>query len=101
MTRIIFLLLITFLSFPAYARGHGGNYSTACPRDANGKIQRSQEAKDEFKKAHPCPANGSTSGACPGYVIDHDKPLKRGGEDAPQNMQWQTIEDARAKDKWE
>jgi hypothetical protein len=27
--------------------------------------------------------------------------LKRGGAGAPSNMQWQMIEHARAKDKWE
>jgi hypothetical protein len=27
----------------------------------------------------------------PGYVVDHVIPLKRGGADAPWNMQWQTI----------
>jgi hypothetical protein len=27
----------------------------------------------------------------PGYVVDHIIPLKRGGADAPWNMQWQTI----------
>ena len=26
----------------------------------------------------------------PGYVVDHVKPLKRGGSDSPSNMQWQT-----------
>ena len=36
-----------------------------------------------------------------GHVIDHIIPLKRGGPDAPVNMEWQTIEDAKAKDKWE
>jgi hypothetical protein len=34
-------------------------------------------------------------------VIDHIKPLKRGGADAPYNMQWQTREAAKAKDRWE
>jgi len=29
------------------------------------------------------------------------KPLKRGGADKPSNMQWQTKEAAKAKDKWE
>jgi hypothetical protein len=30
-------------------------------------------------------------------VIDHVVPLKRGGADAPTNMQWQTKADAKAK----
>jgi hypothetical protein len=37
----------------------------------------------------------------PGYVVDHVKPLKRGGSDSPSNMQWQTKQAAKAKDKWE
>jgi hypothetical protein len=37
-------------------------------------------------------------GACPGYVIDHVIALKRGGADAPSNMQWQTVRAAKAKD---
>jgi len=36
-----------------------------------------------------------------GYVIDHVRPLKRGGSDSPSNMQWQTKEAAKAKDKTE
>jgi hypothetical protein len=35
------------------------------------------------------------------HVVDHVKPLKRGGADAPLNMQWQTIGAAKAKDKVE
>jgi hypothetical protein len=60
-----------------------------------------QQAKTDFKKAHPCPATGRSTGACPGYVIDHVTPLKRGGKDRPENMQWQTKEEAKAKDRWE
>ena len=37
----------------------------------------------------------------PGWVIDHIIPLKEGGCDCPENMQWQTIADAKAKDRWE
>jgi len=34
-------------------------------------------------------------------MVDHIQPLKRGGADDPSNMQWQTVEDAKAKDRWE
>jgi hypothetical protein len=34
-------------------------------------------------------------------VVDHVVPLKRGGLDAPNNMQWQTIAEAKAKDRIE
>jgi 5-methylcytosine-specific restriction endonuclease McrA len=37
----------------------------------------------------------------PGHVVDHIIPLACGGSDAPSNMQWQTIADGKAKDKWE
>ncbi len=75
--------------------------ATGVKRDNHGKIARSEKAKDSFRKSHPCPSTGRTTGACPGYVIDHIRPLKRGGADDPGNMQWQTKADAKAKDKWE
>ena len=55
----------------------------------------------EFKLTHPCPSTGRTDGPCPGYVKDHIVPLACGGADAVNNMQWQTVRDAKAKDKWE
>jgi hypothetical protein len=70
-------------------------------RNSHGKIARSVKAKDDFKHSHPCPSTGRRSGACPGYVIDHVQPLKRGGADAPRNMQWQTSAAAKAKDRTE
>ena len=68
---------------------------------AEARIKRSQGAKVEFKVQHPCPATGANRGPCKGYVIDHIKPLACGGSDHPQNMQWQTVAEAKAKDKWE
>lgn len=92
-----------------HSSNHGGSRShssgsKAVPgvaRDTHGRIARSPQAKSEFKKTHPCPSTGRGSGACPGYVIDHVVPLKRGGPDRPSNMQWQTKEAAKEKDKTE
>jgi hypothetical protein len=64
-------------------------------RDEHGRIIRSTTARKEFMKR-----TGLSLGR-PGYVVDHIVPLKKGGCDCPENMQWQTIDEARAKDKWE
>lgn len=63
------------------------------------KFKRSTAARNHFQKANPCPATGKPKGACPGYVIDHIVPLCAGGADKPENMQWQTIAEAREKDR--
>ncbi len=63
--------------------------------------KRSAAAKDAFKRLHPCPSTGKRSGACPGYVIDHRVALACGGADSPSNMQWQTVAEAKAKDRYE
>ena len=111
---LLFLAVSVALSPVAMARGHGGSHTSASHsrsdyhhsysypirRDSHGKIIRSQEAKREFKREHPCPSTGKSSCPCPGYVIDHVQALKHGGADAPSNMQWQTVEYAKAKDKW-
>jgi hypothetical protein len=54
-----------------------------------------------FMKMHPCPANGYTRGKCPGYIMDHIKPLCAGGADRWSNMQWQIVAEAEVKDREE
>jgi hypothetical protein len=73
----------------------------ALPVSASAREHRSARVKREFQLTHPYPATGLTSGPCPGYVKDHIVPLACGGPDTVSNMQWQTIREARVKDKWE
>jgi len=80
---------------------HAQTYCASCERDKRGKIKRSPQARAAFRRQHPCPSTNSTSGGCPGFVVDHVKPLKRGGADAPSNMRWQTVAEAKAKDRVE
>ena len=86
------------------AGGTRADYLIAA-RDRPGKVARSIAIKKaltarnkEFKKLHPCPSTGKSSGACPGYVIDYVVPPERGGADAVENLQWRAIDDAKAKD---
>jgi hypothetical protein len=76
------LVLLVILSLPGFAG-----------------TKRSAKARYQFRKSHPCPSTGKVRGACKGYVIDHVKALCAGGLDSPVNMQWQTVSDAKAKDK--
>lgn len=103
-------ILVALLAAPAIARGHRASGASrrspsvrcsTCARDRRGNIKRSKAAVDAFRKAHPCPSTGRTSGSCPGYVIDHVQALEHGGADSPLNMQWQTKAEAKAKDKIE
>ena len=75
--------------------------ATLLPSASLASSHRDPHQRAAFMKAHPCPANGKTRGACPGYVVDHIKPLCAGGRDHPSNMQWQTREEARVKDREE
>ena len=63
--------------------------------------QRSYRVTEEFQRLNPCPSTGKTYGACPGWIKDHIVALCKGGADAVWNMQWQTVAEAKAKDKWE
>jgi len=65
--------------------------------------ERSSKARAEFIRLNPCPATGSNKPhyPCKGYIVDHIRALACDGADHHANMQWQTVEEAKAKDKWE
>ena len=75
--------------------GSGAHGCKTCPRDEHGRIKRSEAAKQAFMKQTGYPHGR------PGYVVDHIVPLECGGPDEPGNMQWQTVAEAKAKDKTE
>jgi hypothetical protein len=81
---------------PGNGDGHrSSSLSLSTPSHRHGRYKRSTAAKNSFKRQHPCPSTGRSTGSCPGYVIDHINPLECGGADAPFNMQRQTIGMAR------
>ncbi|SRR5712691_10370232 len=68
---------------------------------ASARTHRDPAQRAAFMKQYPYPSRGKIKGRCPGYVVDHIKPLCAGGPDAPSNMQWQTVEQAKNKDRLE
>lgn len=67
----------------------------------------SGEARDPaqvraFRKDHPCPLTGKTTGPCTDgkqrMVVDHMLPICSGGRDAPDNMAWQEYSASLVKD---
>ncbi len=95
---VIFALILLFCS-EALA---GHRAPSFVPRNpVTHRIERSQTVTRDFEKTHPCPANGHSSGACPGYVKDHTVALCKGGPDSVSNLEWQTTSAGKAKDKWE
>jgi hypothetical protein len=82
--HVLLILLSVVLALPAHA-----------------KQPRSSAARTAFVKANPCPATSVAKLPCKGYVIDHVVPLCAGGADQPNNMQWQSIDESKIKDKQE
>lgn len=75
--------------------------AACCHAPQDSPHKRDSSMRRLFMAEHPCPSNGKAKGACPGYVVDHIVPIKRGGGDNPYNMQWQTVQDGKDKDQWE
>jgi hypothetical protein len=57
-------------------------------RDSDGSIHRSSTVLARFRKLYPCPSTQLTVGACPGWRLDHIRPLACGFPDAVSNLQW-------------
>lgn len=103
MRRLATMVLLILASWPAPAAAYRSHRS-ARPhyyRASRSRHHRSREVTREFEREHRCPSTGKHYGACPGYVKDHVRALCVGGADSPSNMQWQTVAEAKAKDKWE
>jgi len=83
---MIRLLLILLLS---------ATLALASDTNTVAKVHRSSTVRHQFMVQTGYPHGR------PGYIIDHIIPLKRGGADSVTNMQWQTVADAKAKDRWE
>lgn len=80
----------------------------ALPLQADARQPRSAAAKAEFKRANPCPETGERRGSCKKYVVDHIIPLcsaktpeERKLLDVSSNMQWQSVPEAKLKDREE
>ena len=64
-----------------------GATAEAKPVYKNGSLYGDPAAEQAlFVKSHPGPSTDQTTGACPGYVVDHIKPLACGGPGAPTNI---------------
>ena len=103
--RILFSLL--FISITVNATPLDETRCCITPvRLADGTIKRRADVVLAFKKHHPCPVTGLSSGSCTGWAVDHVIPLACGGVDAVSNLQWLPLPIKSAagiypKDRWE
>lgn len=82
---------------PGNRKNHLRTSPNLVRRDASGRIHRDPAAKAAFRRNPPCPSTGRTTGRCPGYEVDHVRPLACGGADSASNMQWLTAAANQAK----
>lgn len=102
---VVCILLMMALSIrPVHAEDL--RFCNTIVRDANGRIHRSSAVIAAFRRDHPCPSTGLTTGPCKGWAIDHVIPLASCGCDTPYNLQWlpnsiKSCAGIWCKDRWE
>lgn len=94
------LLIILLLPISAYA---DTKYKETRYCDGD---ERSASVVRAFKRIHPCPATGKSTGDCPSWSVDHVIPLAVGGCDSVSNLQWlpneiKSCAGTVCKDRWE
>lgn len=97
----IALALLTFtiaLNVPAETKFEETRY---CYGD-----KHSADVVAAFRRIHPCPTTGLSTGSCPNWAVDHVIPLVVGGCDSVSNLQWlpneiKSCAGTVCKDRWE
>lgn len=74
-------LAIIFIAACAISTGVSAEYA------------RSKAALRAFVKLQACPSTGLHKFPCPGWQVDHIKPLCAGGADRVENLQWLTVQE--------
>lgn len=75
-------------------------YCGSPARNADGSIKRSTAVLGAFKRIHPCPSTGLTTGACAGWAMNHVIPLACGGCDSVANLDWMPDEIKSCAEPW-
>lgn len=83
--------LMTIFAIAMFSAVSGRVEASAC---------RSHAVVYQFKKSHPCPAYLIINGKCTG-IVDHECALANSGVDSLVNLQWQSPEASKAKDRIE
>jgi len=68
--------------------------------------KRSGDVIAAFRRIHPCPTTGLSTGSCPDWSVDYVIPLVVGGCDSVSNLQWlpnkiKSCASSDCKDRWE
>jgi hypothetical protein len=85
-----------------WLHGHGGstygasygNRVSAIDRELHERVVKTQQAKEAFRRAHPCPASVGPTGSCPGYVIDcvNPSPAEPARCLDASNLEWRLVQ---------